>query len=141
MKILALVDGSTCSNKAVEYIASKPSLLQTSDGLYLLHVHLPVPSGLARSIVGEDAVNNYYSEESKAALGPAEQILRKNGIQFVSSFTVGKIDEQVDAYVKKHGIGLIVMGSHGHGGFKNFVMGSVATKVLTTASVPVLIVR
>lgn len=141
MNVLLLVDGSACSNKAVEYVASHPNLLQNSGGLHLLHVHLPVPRGLARSIVGEDAVNNYYEEESATALKPAEEILRKNGIRYVSTFTVGDIPEQVDAHVKKHGIGMIVMGSHGHGGFKSFVMGSVATKVLTMASVPVLIVR
>ncbi|HEV2608693.1 MAG TPA: universal stress protein [Noviherbaspirillum sp.] len=141
MNVLLLVDGSACSNKAVEYVASNPNLLQNSDGLHLLHVHFPAPRGLARSIVGEDAVNNHYEQESATALKPAEEILRKNGIHYVSTFTVGDIPEQVDAYVKKHGIGMIVMGSHGHGGFKSFVTGSVTTKVLTMASVPVLVVR
>jgi nucleotide-binding universal stress UspA family protein len=33
------------------------------------------------------------------------------------------------------------MGSHGHGTFKNLIMGSVATKVLANCKVPVLLIR
>ncbi|WP_334187910.1 universal stress protein [Noviherbaspirillum sp.] len=141
MKTLALVDGSACSGKAVEYIATHQDGFQGKDGVHLLHIHPPVPGGLARSIVGTDAINAYYESESKAALAPAEKILRDKGIQYHAAYMVGDIPEQVQAYVTQNGIELIVMGSHGHGGFKSFVMGSVATKVLTTASVPVLIVR
>jgi nucleotide-binding universal stress UspA family protein len=141
MKILALVDGSTCSAKAVEYIATYQDSFQGKDGLHLLYIHSPVPGGLARSIVGSDAINAYYDEESKAALESSEKILRDKRIQYQADYTVGDIAEQVQAYVAKYGIELIVMGSHGHGGLKSLVMGSVVTRVLTTASVPVLIVR
>jgi nucleotide-binding universal stress UspA family protein len=34
-----------------------------------------------------------------------------------------------------------MMGSHGHGSVVNVVMGSVATKVLASCKVPVLLVR
>jgi nucleotide-binding universal stress UspA family protein len=36
---------------------------------------------------------------------------------------------------------LIVMGSHGHSSVTNLVLGSVVTRVLAQAKVPVLIVR
>ena len=36
---------------------------------------------------------------------------------------------------------MIVMGSHGHGAFAGVVIGSVTTKVLATATVPVLVIR
>ena len=36
---------------------------------------------------------------------------------------------------------LVVMGSHGHGLFRNLVLGSVATRVLAACTVPVLIIR
>jgi len=36
---------------------------------------------------------------------------------------------------------LVVMGSHGHGALVNLVVGSVATEVLASCKVPVLIVR
>ena len=36
---------------------------------------------------------------------------------------------------------LVVMGSHGQGALSNLVMGSVATRVLASCTVPVLLVR
>ena len=141
MKILGLADGSACSTKAIDYIASHLDIFQGKNALCLLHVHLPVPRGLARSIVGTEAVNHYYDEESRAALEPAKKILQGQGIDYQADFAIGDIAEQVKEYVDKNDIELIVMGSHGHGGFKSFVMGSVAIKVLAQATVPVLIVR
>jgi nucleotide-binding universal stress UspA family protein len=35
----------------------------------------------------------------------------------------------------------VMMGTHGHGPLGNLVMGSVATKVLASCEVPVLLVR
>lgn len=141
MKILALVDGSACSEKAIAYVAKNLDCFQGKDGLHLLHVHLQVPGGLARSIVGMDAIHAYYAEESKAALESSEKMLLEKGIQFQSGYKVGRIEEEVLEYVTQHGIEMIVMGSHGHGQIKGLVMGSAATRVLTIASVPVLIVR
>ena len=42
---------------------------------------------------------------------------------------------------KDEGADLIVMGSHGRTGLMRFVVGSVATKVLAAALIPVLVVR
>ena len=39
------------------------------------------------------------------------------------------------------GFDLLMMGSHGHGNLVNLVMGSVATQVLASCKVPVLLVR
>jgi nucleotide-binding universal stress UspA family protein len=42
---------------------------------------------------------------------------------------------------KKNGCDLIVMGSHGYGGFKQFVLGSETTRVLSHSKIPVLVYR
>ena len=44
-------------------------------------------------------------------------------------------------YAKEHDIDLIVMGTHGRGPLAHLVMGSVAERVVRTASCPVLTVR
>jgi nucleotide-binding universal stress UspA family protein len=46
----------------------------------------------------------------------------------------------VDA-AKKNGCDLIVMGSHGYGGFKQLVLGSETTRVLSHSKIPVLVYR
>jgi nucleotide-binding universal stress UspA family protein len=42
---------------------------------------------------------------------------------------------------KKNGCDLIVMGSHGYGGFKQFVLGSETSRVLSHSKIPVLVFR
>ena len=141
MKILIAADGSEYTKKATAYVASRPEWLQQDSELHVLHVEPPVASPRARAFLGSDAVNNYYKEESALALEKAESILRDRNVPFKSSYLVGDIAERIHEYARQHGIDMIVMGSHGHGTFKNLVMGSVATKVLATSTVPVLIVR
>jgi nucleotide-binding universal stress UspA family protein len=141
MEILILVDGSACSAKAVDYVATHFDFFKGKEGVQLMHIHPKVPGGFAASIVGKDAIHAYYEDESKAALEPAENILREKGIPHQADYMIGDIAEQVPIYVAKHGVEMIVMGSHGHGVIKGMVMGSMATRVLATASVPVLIVR
>lgn len=141
MKILIAVDGSRYSSKAVKHAIKHFDWFSGSPELHLLHVKLPLPPGRARSFLGADVVNNYYREESEAALAPSEKLLRKNDIAFRSGYKVGDIASEIQAYVKKNKIDMIIMGSHGHTALSNLVMGSVATKVLASTDVPVLIVR
>lgn len=141
MKILLAVDGSAYSRKAVRHLIKHFEWFTNPPELHLIHVKLPLPPGRARSFLGDDTVNAYYREESLAALAPSEKILRKAGIAFRSVCKVGDVANEIQSYVKKNRIDMIVMGSHGHGALANLVMGSVATKVLAVTQVPVLIVR
>lgn len=141
MNILIAADGSAYTRKAVQYVASQPAWLQAGSQLHVFHVEPPVTSPRARAILGADAVDGYYRNECEAALAPAEKILRELNVPFHSSYAVGEIPEEIQKYVEKHAIDLIVMGSHGHTALRNLVLGSVATKILASTSVPVLIVR
>lgn len=141
MKTLILVDGSPCSKKAVEYAIEHPELFQSSGELHVLHITPSVPYGTARDFVGAEAINAYYDSEASAALAPARQVLNEKGIAHRSGYQIGDIGEQVSGYAAEHGIEMIIMGSHGRSVLRNLVMGSMATRVLATSPVPVLIVR
>lgn len=141
MNILLAADGSEFTSKATEYVAAHPEWLQNGAQLHIFHVEPPITSNRARAVLGSDVVDNYYKEESQAALATAEKILREKNISFHSSYVVGDVAEGIRDYVERNGIDMIVMGSHGSGAIRNLVMGSVATKVLATTVVPVLIVR
>ena len=52
----------------------------------------------------------------------------------------GRPFRSITEYAARHNIDLIAMGTHGRSGLERFVLGSVAEKVLRTASVPVLVV-
>ncbi|SNS89333.1 Nucleotide-binding universal stress protein, UspA family [Noviherbaspirillum humi] len=141
MKILMAVDGSEYTRKAVDYVLKHLDWYQGQPELHLLHVHAPIPPGRVRAVLGTDAVEAYYRDESAAALSGAEQVLRERGIGFKSGYRVGDIGEQIQAYAEQNGIDLLVMGSHGHGVLRNLVLGSTATRVLASSKVPVLLIR
>ncbi|MCX8116138.1 MAG: universal stress protein, partial [Burkholderiaceae bacterium] len=76
MKILVPVDGSKFSKAAVDFIASRTTLIGGSPEVELLNVQLPIPTRAAR-VVGKDVVKSYYEEESQRVLKPALAALNK----------------------------------------------------------------
>jgi nucleotide-binding universal stress UspA family protein len=145
VKILFAVDGSGYTVKAAQYIATHFQVCQGAVELHLLHVHLPIPRGLAMAqaerLLGRNVDDRYYKEESEAALATAEEILRKHDIPCKSTYKVGDVAEEINDYASINGIDMIAMGSHGYGAVKNLLMGSVATKVLALTNIPILVVR
>lgn len=54
---------------------------------------------------------------------------------------VGTPFQEIVRYVERHGIDLIVMGTHGRTGLRHLLLGSVAERVLRQAACPVLTIR
>lgn len=141
MKILLAADGSEYTAKAADYLVDYIRQLKEAPELHLFHVKTPIPDGLIQSMVGRSEIEAYYREESEAALANAEKVLHEKGVPFTSSYVVGNIAAKIREYVSNQNIDMVVMGSHGHGHFKKLVLGSVATAVIASTSVPVLLVR
>jgi nucleotide-binding universal stress UspA family protein len=53
---------------------------------------------------------------------------------------VGQPDIEIVRFAQEHGADLIVMGTHGYGAVKRFLLGSVADRVVRQAHCPVLVV-
>jgi len=51
------------------------------------------------------------------------------------------VNGEIISAAQNLGADLIIMGSHGRTGFKKFILGSVAQKVLGESHIPVLVVR
>ena len=140
MKILLAVDGSAYTKKMLAYLATHGELFAASNSFTLLTVQAQLPAH-ARRVVGKEATDNYYREESEKVLGPATQFLIRHGINPKSVAKVGHAGETICKVAESGKFDMVVMGSHGHGVFGNLVMGSVATQVLSHSKVPVLLVR
>lgn len=64
-----------------------------------------------------------------------------NDVEVHCDTTLGtSFGETIADYAKDHGCDLIIMSTHGHTGFRRFVLGSVAEAVLRHAEMPVLCV-
>lgn len=141
MKILIAVDGSACSTKATKQVVLHFDWYRDRPDVHLVNVQVPVGAYRTRGLLSDDDVANFYQVEAKAALAPSEKLLRRRAIEYKSTYMIGHVAQELHAYAKKHKIDMMVLGSHGTSAFENLVMGSVATKVMATASIPVMLIR
>ena len=73
-----------------------------------------------------------------AAISDEDRVqLKASGVVLMSSAP----SSAIVTYAHESGIDLIVMGTHGRGGFAHLLMGSVSERVVQTAPCPVLTVR
>ena len=69
------------------------------------------------------------------------RVARERGVRCRSMLLIGVADEAIGEAAKEQGADLIVMGTHGRTGPARFFLGSVASRVTSTAPCPVLTVR
>ena len=142
LKFLVPVDGSDSSLRAVEQLSGKLGWFKEPVEIYLLNVQPPVPyGGRVSSVVGRDKLDQYHKEEGMAALKPAMQKLDAARLKYHHHILVGDGAEEICRYAKDKGIDQIYMGTRGLGKVSGLVLGSVATKVIHLAPVPVLLVK
>jgi nucleotide-binding universal stress UspA family protein len=142
-RVLIPIDGSETSLRAVRRLALLAPHLQQTEAL-LLNVQHPVA-------MSERIVNGRPSEvQSLEAplreagiklLAPVQAVLDKAGIPHAGHVGFGDPAATIAEFASKHHCEQIIMGTHGLGAIASLVMGSVATKVLHLASVPVMLVK
>lgn len=79
--------------------------------------------------------------DSKQYLSGIERRLRQSGIKVKQQTLVGRVADEIVDFAAKTPSSLIAMSTHGRSGVGRWVYGSVAEKVLTGASSPILLVR
>jgi nucleotide-binding universal stress UspA family protein len=141
MKILLAADGSPYTRNAALHVAHHLEWFAKRPEVHVVHIRPPIPYASAEAAVGRAAIDKYEREESEVALAVAEKELIAAKIPYTSAWRVGDVATELAGYVKKHGIDLVVMGSHGQGALANLALGSVATKCIATIDVPIMIVR
>lgn len=140
MKTLVAVDGSAYTKKALAWLMANQSFDAQTDELLVLNVQPPLPAR-ARAMLGADVVRSYYEDEANKVLSPVQRFLRHHPLAFSCDTRVGNAAEEILRYAQKEKVHLICMGTHGRGALGRAVLGSVATKVVSEATVPVLLVK
>lgn len=65
----------------------------------------------------------------------------QDGVKVVFRVVFGVMDKSIADFVEKNVVDLIVMGSHGASGFREYFIGSNAEKIVRTSEVPVLVIK
>ncbi|MCP4171059.1 MAG: universal stress protein [Fuerstiella sp.] len=127
------------SGMSVTAISSALELAHDRDQIHVLHVvpvldqiapdigHLAVPTDADR----QDSVREHFAEFlSQHGFPGLRQVVRH-----------GKPGSDIADYAKEISAGLIVISSHGYGGVKRLLLGSVTEAVVRRAECPVLVIR
>ena len=142
MKILLAVDGSKPSLDAVGLVIRSFGQLRDKPEVELVTVHLPVPKlGGLSAAVGKGQLAKYYQEEDEDRLAAAKKKLDAAGIAYKARVLVGPIAETIVKQAGESKCDLICMGSRGMSALGKALVGSVATKGLNLAQLPLLIVK
>ncbi len=140
MRILIPVDGSSFSKSSVDFVASRTTLIQHQPEVELLNVQYPV-SARVRRAAGKELVDSYHASEANKVLKPCLATFKRAGLTARAKYVVGSPGSTVGRIAVEDAADLIVMGSHGHTGFRSALFGSVTHTVLATCDTPLLVLR
>ena len=138
-KIVVPVDGSDNALRAVRVAIDRARA--TGAALHLINVQPEIASGNVRMFISKELINRYCEEESQSAMASAIKLLEGKQVPFVPVARVGHPFQVIADYADPASGDEIVMGSRGMTSVGNLVMGSVATKVIHAARVPVTLVK
>jgi len=141
LKLLVPVDGSECSDRAVDFVLRMTEWCKEAPEVHLLNVHHHLPYGRLAAAIEHEKLQQYYRDEGLKALESARAKLDAAGVRYQLHVGVGEPAEIVAQYAREQRCDQIVMATHGHGRMAGLLLGSVATKVLHLVAVPVLLVK
>ncbi len=140
--ILVPLDGSELAEVALDHAFTLAKL--TLAEVTLLRVLRPIPDVIKLDEHHAIYVDEQWTINLRRANKYLERVrdrVKDESFLVETAVETGRSAETIITYASDHAIDLIVMATHGRGGFERLVYGSVADKVLRGADHPVLLVR
>jgi nucleotide-binding universal stress UspA family protein len=132
------VDGSKPSIEALKWAAA----LAKEAGIQLTAVHVRhVPTVWSESPSTAAAIEPYVEELEQQARDETAQVLGEAGLPVEFVVRSGDPSAELDAAALEAAADVIVVSGHGYRGFDRLLLGSVSTRLVHTAHLPVLVVR
>jgi nucleotide-binding universal stress UspA family protein len=132
--ILVTLDGTPTDRAIVEHVKQLAELAQSH--LVLLHV----ADGWAARTYGPDAVSPEISEDT-AYLESVRSEFQSVGIPVEAELAYGEPAKEIVKWVQQKGCDLVAMSTHGHRFLADIFLGTTASRVQHSVSVPVLLLR
>jgi nucleotide-binding universal stress UspA family protein len=141
-KVVVPLDGSGWSQRAVPHAVDIARA--NSSELILLHIFVPPASEYTDQLAlsGQDGQIQQMREAMKHYLIGVRSELRSEDIKVRTQVIEGmSVPSLICDYINDEGIDLVVMSTRGRTGISRFLFGSVASKVMECAQVPVLLIQ
>ena len=132
--ILLTLDGTPTDRAIIEHVKQLAKLAHSR--IVLLHV----ADGWAARTYGPDAVSPEIIEDT-AYLERIRLEFQELDIPAESELTFGEPDKEIIKWVRQKRCDLVAMSTHGHRFLADMFLGTTATKVRHSISVPILMLR
>lgn len=132
--ILLTLDGTPTDRAIIEHVKELARLAHSQ--IVLLHV----ADGWAARTYGSDAVSPEITED-KAYLNKVLVEFQSAGISATAELAYGDPVTEIVRWVKKRHCDLVAMSTHGHRFIADIFLGTTASRVQHSISVPVLLLR
>jgi nucleotide-binding universal stress UspA family protein len=132
--ILVTLDGTQTDRAIIEHVKQLAKLAHSR--LVLLHV----ADGWAARTYGRDAVSVEIAQD-KDYLGRVRQEFNSEGIPADAELAYGEPADEIIKWVREKGCDLVAMSTHGHRFLADVFLGTTASRVQHSISVPVLLLR
>ena len=145
-KILVAIDGSNLAYESLDY-ALDLARKYSAEVIVLTVIQMPSDSVLEQGTAFTPISSQSYREKlenyHKEILSEAAKKAKKSSpqIRFTTKLVEGRPADKIVETAKLESCDLIVMGSRGLGGIKEFFLGSVSDRVADEAPCPVLIIK
>ena len=132
--ILVALDGTSTDRAIIEHVKPLAKLVQSR--VVLLHV----ADGWAARTFGPDAVSPEIIEDT-AYLNKVLSEFQATGIPAEAELAYGDPASEIVKWVEQKGCDLVAMSTHGHRFLADIFLGTTASRVQHSVSVPVLLLR
>ncbi|MEM2925302.1 MAG: universal stress protein [Methanocellales archaeon] len=130
------IDGSDNSRKAFTKAAELAEKFESE--VIIISV---IPREIKMVIIQAELLNGSIFAETEKMVAELELDLKARGLKAKGKMVFGDVASEILKACEEEGCDLIVVGSKGLGKVDRFLIGSIASKVIEHAKVPVLVVR
>ncbi len=139
-KILIATDGSETAEKAAGFGIQIAEL--SGAKIYAVYVINTTPYySIPLDQVWSKEVYEQLEKMGNEITSDVEKTAKAGGLEAESLVLKGNPAERIVNFAEEQNVDMIVVGSHGIGGFERLVIGSVSEKVVRHSKVPVLVFR
>lgn len=141
-RVLVPLDGSPLAEQALEpalalgqLVGAEYTLLQVIEPPALGYAPAAYVAGLDQHVLDQ------WRAIAEEYLGGVAERLHNQAVRCTSAVVFGPTAGVINDYARSHAFDLIAMATHGRSGAARMLLGSIADRVVQTASVPVLLYR
>jgi nucleotide-binding universal stress UspA family protein len=140
LKALIPVDGSANSDRAVKHVIAMAEGREPVE-IHLLNVQEPADNWELKRFMPQSEIEAMQESRGGDCLASARELLDKAGIRYTPHVLIGPVAETIARLALEQGCNMIVMGTRGSTSLGSLLLGSVTTKVIHLAAVPVTLVK